>query len=122
MQRSVIVAAARSPIGRPYKGPLRDMRPDDLAAMITQAALAQVPQLDPNEIDDLMLGVGQPPGEHGYGLGRMVALQLGLDDVPGTTAQRYCASSLQTTRMAMHAIQSGEGDVFLSVGVESVSH
>jgi len=122
MQRAVIVAAARSPIGRAYKGSLRDMRPDDLATMITQAALAQVPQLDPNEIDDLMLGVGQPAGEQGYGLGRMVALQLGLDDVPGTTVQRYCASSLQTTRMAMHAIQSGEGDVFLSVGVESVSH
>jgi acetyl-CoA C-acetyltransferase len=121
MENAVIVSAARSPIGRAYKGSLKDMRGDDLAVAMARAALAQVPELDPTEIVDVHLGVGQPAGEQGFGMARMVALQLGLDTVPGTTVQRYCSSSLQTTRMAMHAIRAGEGDVFLSVGVEAVS-
>ncbi|ATY13158.1 acetyl-CoA C-acyltransferase [Amycolatopsis sp. AA4] len=119
MPEAVIVSAARSPIGRAYKGSLKDLRPDDLAAQIVEAALAAVPQVD--RIDDLMLGCAQPAGEQAYNLGRMVALRLGLDAVPGTTVHRYCASSLQTTRMAMHAIRAGEGDVFVSAGVECVS-
>jgi acetyl-CoA C-acetyltransferase len=120
-QDAVIVAAARSPIGRAHKGSLTGIRADDLAAAMVRAALAQVPALDPHEIDDLMLGCAQPAGEQGYNLGRQVSLLLGLDDVAGTTVQRYCASSLQTTRMAFHAIRAGEGSVFVSAGVESVS-
>ncbi|GAA1267466.1 acetyl-CoA C-acetyltransferase [Pseudonocardia aurantiaca] len=119
--QAVIVAAARSPIGRAYKGSLRDMRPDDLAAQLVRAALDQVPALDPGEIDDLQMGCGQPAGEQGYGLGRAVAVLLGLDAVPGATVQRYCASSLQTTRTAAHAIRVGEADVVVSAGVECVS-
>ncbi|MFC4999255.1 acetyl-CoA C-acetyltransferase [Dactylosporangium cerinum] len=122
MQDAVIVAAARSPIGRAFKGSLVSMRADDLATQMVRAALAQVPSLDPTQIDDLMLGCAQPAGEQGWGLGRVVAVELGLDRVPGTTVQRYCASSLQTTRMALHAIRAGEADVLISAGVEVVSH
>ncbi|GAB3136526.1 acetyl-CoA C-acetyltransferase [Micromonospora sonneratiae] len=121
MPEAVIVAAARSPIGRANKGSLIDVRPDDLAATIVRAALDAVPQLDPRQIDDLMLGTGQPAGEQGYNLGRVVATLLGFDHLPGTTVNRYCSSSLQTTRMAFHAIRAGEGDAFISAGVESVS-
>jgi acetyl-CoA C-acetyltransferase len=121
MPEAVIVAAARSPIGRAFKGSLRDMRGDDLAAAMVRAALDQVPQLDPAEIDELILGCAQPAGEQGYGLARVVAVLLGLDGVPGATVQRYCASSLASTRMAMHAIRSGEGSVIVSGGVEAVS-
>jgi acetyl-CoA C-acetyltransferase len=121
MPEAVIVATARSPIGRAVKGSLKDMRPDDLTVQMVQAALAQVPELDPTEIDDLMLGVGQPAGEAGNNLARAVAVLAGMDHLPGTTVNRYCSSSLQTTRMALHAIKAGEGDVFLSVGVETVS-
>src|ERR1700692_4154594 len=121
MENAVIVAVARSPIGRAHKGSLREMRADDLAVAITRAALDQVPALDPSEVDDLLLGCAQPAGEQGYGRGRIVAMQLGLDGVPGTTVQRYCSSSLQSTRMAMHAIRAGEGRTYLSVGTESVS-
>jgi acetyl-CoA C-acetyltransferase len=116
-----IVAAARSPIGRAFKGSLRDLRADDLAATILRAALDQVPDLDPARIDDLMLGCGMPGGEQGMNLARVVAVLAGLDGVPGTTVNRYCSSSLQTTRMALHAIKAGEGDVFVSAGVELVS-
>ncbi|KXK61643.1 acetyl-CoA acetyltransferase [Micromonospora rosaria] len=118
---AVIVATTRSPIGRAHKGSLRDVRPDDLAATIVRAALDKVPQLDPTEIDDLYLGCGLPGGEQGFNLGRVVATLLGLDGLPAATLTRYCASSLQTTRMAMHAIRAGEGDVFVSAGVECVS-
>jgi acetyl-CoA C-acetyltransferase len=118
---AVIVAAARSPIGRARKGSLKDMRPDDLAAQMVRAALDQVPALDPTEIDDLMLGCGLPGGESGDNMGRIVSVLLGLDTVPGTTITRYCSSSVQTTRMALHAIKAGEGDVFVSAGVETVS-
>ena len=121
MPEAVIVATARSPIGRAFKGSLKDIRPDDLTAQIIGAALAKVPQLDPAGIDDLMLGCGLPGGEQGFNMARIVAVQLGLDTVPGTTVTRYCSSSLQTTRMAYHAIRAGEGDVFVSAGVETVS-
>ncbi|MEU9418484.1 acetyl-CoA C-acetyltransferase [Streptomyces sp. NPDC051000] len=121
MPEAVIVSTARSPIGRAFKGSLKDVRPDDLTATVIQAALAKVPGLDPREIDDLMLGCGLPGGEQGHNLGRIVAVQMGMDYLPGTTITRYCASSLQTSRMALHAIKAGEGDVFISAGVEMVS-
>jgi acetyl-CoA C-acetyltransferase len=121
MPEAVIVATARSPIGRAFKGSLKDLRPDDLAATIVRAALDKVPALDPTDIDDLMLGCGLPGGEQGYNMGRVVSVLLGMDHLPGTTITRYCSSSLQTTRMAMHAIKAGEGDVFISAGVEMVS-
>jgi acetyl-CoA C-acetyltransferase len=119
---AVIVAAARSPIGRAVKGSLRSMRADDMAAAMVRAALAAVPALDPHTIDDIMLGCAQPAGEQGYGMARVVAVMLGLDGVPGTVSQRYCASSLQTTRMALHAIRAGEAHALVSAGAESVSH
>ena len=121
MAEAVIVATARSPIGRAFKGSLTSIRPDDLTRQIVAAALAKVPQLDPAGIDDLMLGCGLPGGEQGFNMARVVAVMLGLDNVPGTTITRYCSSSLQTTRMALHAIRAGEGDVFVSAGVECVS-
>ncbi|WP_109527875.1 MULTISPECIES: acetyl-CoA C-acetyltransferase [Nocardia] len=121
MPEAVIVSTARSPIGRAMKGSLVDIRPDDLTAQIIRAALDKVPALDPTQIDDLILGCGSPAGEQGFGIARNVAVQLGYDTVPGTTVQRYCASSLQTTRMAFHAIKAGEGHIFISAGVETVS-
>ncbi|MFF4039392.1 acetyl-CoA C-acetyltransferase [Streptomyces sp. NPDC001816] len=121
MPEAVIVSTARSPIGRAGKGSLKDLRPDDLTATIIQAALAKIPELDPRDIDDLMLGCGLPGGEQGHNLGRIVAVQMGMDHLPGCTITRYCSSSLQTSRMALHAIKAGEGDVFISAGVETVS-
>jgi acetyl-CoA C-acetyltransferase len=121
MPEAVIVATARSPIGRAGKGSLATMRPDDLAAQMVSAALAKVPELDPRDIDDLMLGCGLPGGEQGYNMAKIVSGLLGYDFLPGVTVTRYCSSSLQTTRMAMHAIKAGEGDVFISAGVETVS-
>ena len=121
MPDAVLVAAARSPIGRAVKGSLKDLRPDDLAAAMVSAVLAQVPELDPHEIDDLMLGCGLPGGEQGFNMARVVAVLLGYDDLSATTVTRYCASSVQTSRMAFHAIKAGEGDVFVSAGVEMVS-
>ena len=121
MPDAVIVATARSPIGRAGKGSLVSMRPDDLAGQMVRAALAKVPELDPHDIDDLMLGCGQPGGESGFNIARTVAVQLGYDFLPGTTVHRYCSSSLQTSRMAFHAIKAGEGDVFISAGVETVA-
>jgi acetyl-CoA C-acetyltransferase len=121
MPEAVIVATARSPIGRAFKGSLTGIRPDDLAAQIVTAALAKVPQLDPADISDLMLGCGLPGGEQGFNMARVVAVLLGHDHLPGTTVNRYCSSSLQTTRMAFHAIKAGEGDAYISAGVECVS-
>jgi acetyl-CoA C-acetyltransferase len=121
MPEAVIVSTARSPIGRANKGSMVDLRPDDLAATIVTAALDKVPQLDRQTVEDVMIGCAQPAGEQGYNLGRVVALLAGLDDVPGTTVNRYCSSSLQTIRMAAHAVKSGEGDVFVAAGVECVS-
>jgi len=121
MPEAVIVATARSPIGRAGKGSLTSIRPDDLAVQVVSAALAKVPQLDPADIGDLMLGCGLPGGEQGFNLARAVAVLLGYDHLPGTTVNRYCSSSLQTTRMAFHAIKAGEGDGYVSAGVECVS-
>ena len=121
MSEAVIVATARSPIGRAVKGSLRNMRPDDLAAQMIMAALADVPQINAADIEDLMVGCGQPAGESGFNLARVISVLLGMDHLPGTTVNRYCSSSLQTTRMAMHAIRAGEGDIFISAGVETVS-
>ena len=121
MPEAVIVAAARSPIGRAFKGSLASMRPDNLAAQIVRAALDQVPQLDPSQIDDLMLGCAEPFGEQGNNLARVVSVLLGYDHLSGVTVNRFCSSSLQTTRMALHAIKAGEGEVFVSAGVETVS-
>ena len=119
--QAVIVAAARTPIGRAGKGSLRDVRPDDLAAGVITAALSQVPALDPGDLDDLYVGCAQPQDEHGGNLARRIAVQLGLDGVPAATVNRFCASSVQTARMASHAIWAGEGDAFVSAGVECVS-
>jgi acetyl-CoA C-acetyltransferase len=121
MPEAVIVAASRTPIGRANKGSLVDARPDDLAAFIVQDVLAKVPALDPSEVEDVMIGCAQPAGEQGYNLARIVSLLAGMPDVPRTTVNRYCSSSLQTIRMAAHAIKAGEGDTFVAGGVECVS-
>ncbi len=121
MTEAVIVATARSPIGRARKGSLQELRPDDLAASMVATVLAKVPELDAGDIDDLMLGCGMPGGEQGFNMARVVAVSLGYDHLPGTTVTRYCSSSVQTSRMAFHAIKAGEGDVFVSAGVEMVS-
>ncbi|WP_087486024.1 acetyl-CoA C-acetyltransferase [Brachybacterium massiliense] len=121
MPEAVIVATARSPIGRARKGALKDLRPDDLVGQMIQAALDQVPQLDPTTIDDLQLGCAIPEGQQGGNLARTVAVRLGLDSVPGATVTRFCASSIETTRSAFHAIVSGEARAVISAGVESIS-
>jgi acetyl-CoA C-acetyltransferase len=121
MPEAVIVSTARSPIGRAFKGSLKDERPDDITSQIVKAALAKVPELNPAEVEDLMLGTGSPAGEQGFNLARVVAVMSGMDDVPGVTVNRYCSSSLQTIRMAAHAIKAGEGDAFIAAGTEFVS-
>src|SRR3954466_6545549 len=119
MPEAVIVATARSPIGRAGKGSLVSVRPDDLAAQMVRAALDKVPQLDPEDLDDLMMGCGQPAGEAGNNIARAVAVELGACFLPGTTVNRYFSSSLQTSRMAFHAIKAGEGDAYISAGAEA---
>ncbi len=121
MTEAVIVATARSPIGRAVKGSLVDLRPDDMSAQIVTALMEKVPQVGPGDVEDLIMGCGQPAGEAGFNIGRAAAVLAGLDDVPGVTVNRYCSSSLQTIRMAAHAIKSGEGDCFIAAGVEAVS-
>ena len=121
MPEAVIVATARTPIGRANKGSLVDCRPDDLSATIVRAVLDKVPGLDRNLVEDVVWGNGQPAGEAGYNLGRVVAILAGIPQAPGVTVNRYCSSSLQTIRMAAHAIKSGEGDVFVAGGCETVS-
>jgi acetyl-CoA C-acetyltransferase len=121
MSEAVIVSTARSPIGRAFKGSLKDVRPDDLAVTVVAAALAKIPDLDPTLVQDLYLGCAEPSGEQGLNLARVVAVLSGLDHLPGATINRFCASSVQTTRMAFHAIKAGEGDIFISAGVECVS-
>ncbi|MGZ4725781.1 MAG: thiolase family protein, partial [Ilumatobacteraceae bacterium] len=121
MPEAVIVATARSPIGRANKGSLVSMRPDDMSTQIVKALMEKVPQVRPSDVDDLMMGNGQPAGEAGFNIARVVAVLSGLDEVPGVTVNRYCSSSLQTIRMAFHAIKAGEGDCFISAGVEAVS-
>ncbi len=122
MPEAVIVSTARSPIGRAFKGSLASLRADDMAAQMVTAALAKVPELPIGEVEDLMLGCGLPGAEQGFNMGRVVSLLAGIDSVPGTTVTRYCASSLQTIRMAAHAVRAGEGDAFIAAGVEAVSH
>ncbi len=121
MAEAVIVSTARSPIGRAFKGSMKDERPDDVTAQIVNAALDKVPELDKSEIEDLMLGVGSPAGEQGFNMARVVSVLAGLGDVPGVTVNRYCSSSLQTIRMAAHAIKAGEGDALVAAGAEFVS-
>jgi len=121
MEEAVIVSTARTAIGRAHKGSLAEMRPDDLAAVAIDAALRKVPELPSFEIEDLMLGCAAPGGEQGFNMARVVAILLGMDGLPGTTVTRYCASSLQTIRMAAHAVRAGEGHAFVAAGVETVS-
>jgi acetyl-CoA C-acetyltransferase len=121
MPEAVIVATARSPIGRAFKGSLVDVRPDEMSAQMVTAVLKKVPALDPSAVEDVLWGCAQPAGEAGYNVARVVSLLSGLSDVPGTTVNRYCSSSLQTIRMAAHAIKAGEGDTFIAGGVEAVS-
>ncbi|MGI9053730.1 MAG: acetyl-CoA C-acetyltransferase [Ilumatobacteraceae bacterium] len=121
MPEAVIVATARSPIGRAGKGSLVSIRPDDLSTQIVTALLEKVPELPSDQIEDLIMGCGQPAGESGFNIARVVAVLAGLGDVPGVTVNRYCSSSLQTIRMSAHAIKAGEGDVFIAAGVETVS-
>ena len=121
MAKPVIVATARSPIGRAFKGSLVSKRPDDLSADIIKALLAKVPDVNPWDIEDVIWGCGQPAGEQGYNVARVASVLAGLPDIPGVTVNRYCSSSLQTIRMAMHAIKAGEGHMFVAGGVECVS-
>ncbi len=121
MPRAVIVAAVRSPIGRAFKGSLVQLRPDDMSAQVLTALLARVPQVTGSEVEDVIWGCASPAGEQGYNMARVTALLCGLTDVPGTTVNRYCSSSLQAIRMAAHAIAAGEGDIFVAGGVESVT-
>ncbi len=121
MTEAVIVATARSPIGRAAKGSLVSIRPDDLSTQIVTALLDKVPELPREQVEDLIMGCGQPAGEAGFNVARVVAVLAGLPEVPGVTINRYCSSSLQTIRMAAHAIKAGEGDVFIAAGVETVS-
>src|SRR3984957_8231553 len=121
MPEAVIVATGRTPIGRAVKGSLVECRPDDLSALVLKAVLDKVPQLKPSDVEDVLLGCGQPAGEAGYNVARVAAILAGLENVPGVTVNRYCSSSLQTIRMAAHAIRAGEGDVFIAAGVETVS-
>jgi acetyl-CoA C-acetyltransferase len=121
MPNAVIVSTARTPIGRARKGSLIDCRPDDLGVTAIRGALRKVPQLPPDSIDDIVVGCAQPSGEHGHNLARVIAVLLGLENVPGVTVNRFCSSSLQGIRMAAHAVQAGEGDAFVCAGVEAVS-
>ncbi len=121
MPEAVIVSVARTPIGRAMKGSLKNERPDDLTAFIVDTALNKIPALDRNTVEDLILGCGQPAGESGYNMARIVAIQANMANVPGVTINRYCSSSLMSIRMAAHTIKAGEGDVFIAAGVETVS-
>ncbi|MEY2525182.1 MAG: acetyl-CoA C-acetyltransferase, partial [Ilumatobacteraceae bacterium] len=122
MSEAVIVETARTPIGRAGKGSLADVRPDDLAAFAIRTLMERVPEVDAAEVVDVMIGCGFPQEKQGMNLARRAVLLAGLPDtVPGTTVNRFCASSLQTIRMAFHAIRAGEGDVYIAGGVESIS-
>ena len=121
MPEAVLVATARTPIGRAFKGSLKDVRPDDLSVQVVQGLLAQLPGLDPATLDDLYWGCADPSFKHGSNLARVIAVLAGMDHLPAATVNRFCASSTQTMRMAFHAIKAGEGDAFLVGGVECVS-
>ena len=118
---AVIVAAVRTPIGRAVKGSLAELRADDLAAHAVRAVLERAPQIASSDVEDLMLGCAQPAAEQGFNMARVVAVLAGLPNVPGVTVNRYCASSLQTIRMAAHAIRAGEGECFIAAGAEASS-
>ena len=120
MVEAVIVATARTPVGRANKGSLTGVRPDDMSALIIGNVLSKVPGLDPADVEDVIWGIGQPGGEGGYNIARVASILSGLN-APGVTVNRYCSSSLQTIRMAAHAIKAGEGDCFVAGGVETVS-
>ncbi len=120
MAEAVIVATARTPIGRANKGSLTEVRTDDMSAFIFSDVLSKIPELDPNDIEDVIWGIGQPAGEGGYNIARVISTLVGLE-LPGVSINRYCSSSLQTIRMAAHAIKAGEGDCFVAGGVETVS-
>jgi acetyl-CoA C-acetyltransferase len=121
MPEAVIVATARSPIGRANKGSLASLRPDDMSAQILKALMDKAPQVKASDVNDVMWGIGQPAGEGGFNIARVISVLAGFDDIPGVTVNRYCSSSLQTIRMAFHAIKAGEGDCFIAGGVETVS-
>ncbi len=122
MPEAVIVATARTPIGRAYKGSLIEVRPDDMAGFAIKSLMDKVPAVDGADVDDVMVGCGLTHHEQGYNIGRNAGLLAGLPDtVPGTTVNRFCSSSLQTIRMAFHAIKAGEGDTYVAAGVESVT-
>src|SRR6476660_3638562 len=122
MPEAVIVDAVRTPIGRAVKGSLKSVRADELAAIPLRALIERNPEVDPKSIGDVMMGCGYGEGESGYNIGRISSLLAGIDHhVPATTVNRFCASSLQTTRMAFHAIKAGEGDTYIAAGVEAVS-
>ena len=121
MTEAVIVATARSPIGRANKGSLIELRPDDMSAQILKALMDKAPQVQAADVNDVMWGIGQPAGEGGFNIARVISSLAGFDDIPGVTVNRYCSSSLQTIRMAFHAIKAGEGDCFIAGGVETVS-
>jgi acetyl-CoA C-acetyltransferase len=122
MGEAVIVDAVRTPIGRALKGSLRAVRADDLAAVALRALIERNPQVDFGATDDVMMGAASGTGEQGYNVGRNALLLAGMNArVPGCTVNRFCASSLQTLRMAFHAIAAGEGDQYVAAGVESVS-
>lgn len=121
MTEAVIVATARTPIGRAFKGSLREVRPDDLSTQVVRGLLEQLPGLDPTTLDDLYWGCADPSGKAGNNMARVIGVLAGLDGLPGATVNRFCASSTQTMRMAFHAVKAGEGDAFVVGGVESVS-
>ena len=121
MTEAVIVATARSPIGRANKGSLTTLRPDDMSAQILKALMDKAPQVKASDVNDVMWGIGQPAGEGGFNIARVISILAGFDDIPGVTVNRYCSSSLQTIRMAFHAIKAGEGDCFIAGGCEAVS-
>jgi acetyl-CoA C-acetyltransferase len=122
MPEAVIVDAIRTPIGRAVKGSLKDVRADDLASVPLKALIERNPGVDFSETVDVMMGAAFGAGEQGYNVGRNASLLAGIDHhVPGVTVNRFCASSLQTIRMAFHAIKAGEGDQYVAAGVEAVS-
>src|ERR687887_2930934 len=122
MSEAVIVDAVRTPVGRAIRGSLRDLRADDLAAIPLRALVERNPEVDFRETNDVMMGCGFPDHEQGYNVGRNAALLAGIDHhIPAVTVNRFCASSLQTIRMAFHAIKAGEGDQYVAAGVEAVS-
>ncbi|MGO4807783.1 acetyl-CoA C-acetyltransferase [Arthrobacter sp. 2MCAF15] len=121
MRKTIVAATSRTPMGKAFRGTLRDERPDDMATQCVNQLVAKVPELNPDKVDDLILGCGSPGGMQGFNIARVVAVQAGWDNVPGVTVNRYCASSLQAVRMAMHAVRSDEGDAFIVGGVESTS-